>query len=420
MWIRSQEDPALVERALTYSTLAVFCAESAEKTSLALANRSIMLYGVGLIDEAICDAKEAVKVGFCSSRCAEDAIKPNCRSQIKLNGHSYDCQGLLPCIRLESFFTGPVDVINNSEIAQLAYACIANTDPQRLLDYVCSVGEYKDGRGHQAFLGSRHVRAVAPTTFDPSDYASIAWLAACSDKQEIKNLFQYTITAVFLTYCLFAAKINSFKIYELVAQNASFSKIKYETCGNALYPTLSLINHSCNPSALLIMSGRGIGGLITLRPLKEGSEISITYQRHYFDETLIDRRYFLQSHYLFDCKCEACKGSWPCRKKKLKKLVCPDCGSEFPATNSTCSHCSSTYGPECYRKILQEYLPKMKACLDNGCVDSEVLKTSTEALNLAQSIIPPPADTLEQVVTFYRNLWFFKYGLWTVEPWLSC
>ncbi|KAM7539252.1 hypothetical protein Aperf_G00000057337 [Anoplocephala perfoliata] len=165
--------------------------------------------------------------------------------------------------RLKSFFTGLdiIDVIDNPEIAQLAYACIANTDPQRLLDYICSVGDYKGGRGHQAFLGSKHVRAVAPTAFDSSDYASIAWLAACSDKHTYKKLFQYTITAVFLTYCLFAAEINSFNLYETIAQNASFSRTKREAYGKALYPTLSLINHSCNPSALVIMSGRGVRGL---------------------------------------------------------------------------------------------------------------------------------------------------------------
>lgn len=53
--------------ALHYATLAVFYAKSEEELFLAFANRSIVLYEIGLIDEAISDANKAIKVSISAS-----------------------------------------------------------------------------------------------------------------------------------------------------------------------------------------------------------------------------------------------------------------------------------------------------------------------------------------------------------------
>lgn len=54
------------DNALKYSTLAAFYASSEERISQALAHRAIILYAMGLINEAIHDANEAIKVSILS------------------------------------------------------------------------------------------------------------------------------------------------------------------------------------------------------------------------------------------------------------------------------------------------------------------------------------------------------------------
>lgn len=56
----------------------------------------------------------------------------------------YDCKGILSCTLLDIYtsWSGFGQVHGNFTTAQAACACIANTDPSRLLDYVCSTGDY--------------------------------------------------------------------------------------------------------------------------------------------------------------------------------------------------------------------------------------------------------------------------------------
>ena len=46
------------------------------------------------------------------------------------------------------------------------------------------------------------VREVAPAILDPNDYSAAAWLVACSERRSRAGLWQRTVAAVFLAYCL--------------------------------------------------------------------------------------------------------------------------------------------------------------------------------------------------------------------------
>ncbi|VDO05074.1 unnamed protein product [Rodentolepis nana] len=175
---------------LRFSTLAVFHASTRRQLSLALAQRSILLYEIGLVDEAISDANRALRFGFCSRICRERATLEK-HSKSNVNKHIYDCNGILPNILLDEL-----------ALAQLAYMCIGNTDPQRLIDCLCRTGAYKKGRGHQAFRGPEKVRRRPPETFDSSDYQSIAWMSKNYSGIDTGLLLQFTRAAIFLTFCL--------------------------------------------------------------------------------------------------------------------------------------------------------------------------------------------------------------------------
>ncbi|OON15609.1 hypothetical protein X801_08584, partial [Opisthorchis viverrini] len=78
--------------------------------------------------------------------------------------------------------------------------------------------------------------------------------------------------------------------------------------GVGLYEYQSLINHSCEPNAAVQFSGaNSCLSVITLKPIGEGEEVTISYldecqqsrSRH-------SRRKFLSSNYLFWCDCAKC------------------------------------------------------------------------------------------------------------------
>lgn len=63
-----------------------------------------------------------------------------------LGYHVYDCGGIVPCLHLDSYADWPKeskDSVGGPIISHLTFACIANTAPDCLLDYVCSTGRYE-------------------------------------------------------------------------------------------------------------------------------------------------------------------------------------------------------------------------------------------------------------------------------------
>ncbi|MCJ1249215.1 hypothetical protein MMC30_006438 [Trapelia coarctata] len=82
----------------------------------------------------------------------------------------------------------------------------------------------------------------------------------------------------------------------------------YTSLGLSLAPTAALLNHSCNPNAVVSFSGP-ILYLRTLLPIPKANELLISY----IDITnpLPLRQTDLQSRYFFTCKCPYCSASPP-------------------------------------------------------------------------------------------------------------
>lgn len=79
--------------------------------------------------------------------------------------------------------------------------------------------------------------------------------------------------------------------------------------GVGLFPALSLINHSCNPSTKDYTRGRYLV-LRAVRPVSAGEELTLSYTLDFAEQDKEKRRKGLQI-YNFDCNCEACVGDWP-------------------------------------------------------------------------------------------------------------
>ncbi|KAM7536902.1 hypothetical protein Aperf_G00000084315 [Anoplocephala perfoliata] len=365
-------------------------------------------------------------VGFCSSECANDAVKAGKQATEGKDGqqHIYDCRGLLPCILIKS----------DGDFAHAAFKCIANTNPECLLNYICSTGNYEVGMGHQAFVGEKKVRSNPPSVLDPSDYSSVAWLTACSERQKENSLWIYTSNALYLTCCLYFAgypmkwfdeaeenmdlffstpspsnypngipaswiaacmlfhiqstAVNSFGFYDPILKTQDAFVRSENSFGRCIYPTISLINHSCYPNVAICFTDRGVAFLFALRSIPAGSEIFLSYGPTFTTADIGERQSTLSQNFLFKCNCEACKNDWKNPKGKLELVKCCTC-----------------------KRYYQED--------DKATWTVEDLKIAANHVDDAYSILVHPSETLCNAETFCGMLLSLMHGNRTIEPWTS-
>ncbi|ODN05092.1 SET and MYND domain-containing protein 4 [Orchesella cincta] len=79
----------------------------------------------------------------------------------------------------------------------------------------------------------------------------------------------------------------------------------------AVYPLISLCNHSCDPNCAPVKKSKHlVTSIISLQHLKKGDELFITYKPLYTQMRTSDRQKFLVDNYQFICNCNACEGNW--------------------------------------------------------------------------------------------------------------
>ncbi|KAK9236751.1 hypothetical protein V1525DRAFT_406139 [Lipomyces kononenkoae] len=117
---------------------------------------------------------------------------------------------------------------------------------------------------------------------------------------------------------------------KVMTNSASVTNPNYDTVGLMFDPLVSLINHSCEPNAVLVFD-KNVLFLRAIRPIKKGEEILITYT----DNTMPmpQRKQQLRTRYFFDCQCTACR---PPVDSGLK----PD-----PRNDFTCPKCCTPFQP---------------------------------------------------------------------------
>ena len=108
----------------------------------------------------------------------------------------------------------------------------------------------------------------------------------------------------------------------------------------AIYPSASMMNHSCNPSVINSFYGRRLI-VKAIKKIVAGEEVFNCYGPHFRRHTVQERQDMLQSQYHFTCKC------LPCKKKELSEfqerfsaLKCNSCGGPIrnPHTEFSLSH----------------------------------------------------------------------------------
>lgn len=80
--------------------------------------------------------------------------------------------------------------------------------------------------------------------------------------------------------------------------------------GGGVYPTLALVNHSCDPNFAIVFWGR-VAIAVATRRIAMGEEINDNYGANYSNMELQEREEFLKKSHWFECGCKACSDNYP-------------------------------------------------------------------------------------------------------------
>lgn len=110
-------------------------------------------------------------------------------------------------------------------------------------------------------------------------------------------------------------------LQSLVVVGPNLSAIKEVPIGVGIYPTVSLLNHSCSPNVLSLFHRNKLV-IRAAKSLECGSEIYYCYGPCIRRDTKKDRQVLLKSQYFFTCNCDSCSQN---QEDETRCLVCPEC-----------------------------------------------------------------------------------------------
>ena len=196
---------------------------------------------------------------------------------------------------------------------------------------------------------------------------------------------------------------NGIEIME-TRQFGDIQKAEQTTHGLALYATVSLLNHSCNPNLELIFYGNRCG-VRAIRSIWQGAELTIDYGYVYYLTTKAQRKLSLQAQYFFHCSCEACENDWPIRMHLptgIPTFKCGQCSHPLPVsagsnkrdpTAVNCRKCGSVQRPLKYLERIHESSKNYEKNLDrarNSQLNSEIIETFERHIRLMEKYVLLP------------------------------
>ena len=317
-------------------------------------------------------------VRYCSNACAKESWD---------SYHYVECQYL--------------DLIHGARIggnAHLALRIITKAGYQFLKDFRQEIQEglyHSDTRESGCRLDGRYVS---------SDYLPIYCLVTHSEDRSISDLFRRTVLAMFLLKTLqggaFFGKdscsledlafigglilrhlqsnpCNAHEISELQLNLNSVATSETDEIASGIFATLSLFNHSCDPS----VTRNFYGDTCVVRAIKNirsGHDISDNYGALSAVSAKPERRNKLKSQYYFTCQCRACGEDFPLY-------------SEIPSTASPVYKCENCCTP---LNLVDSSKDRELSVVCSGCQCSYNLSEMTAILKASTDLYQQAMDTL--------------------------
>ncbi|KAH3763506.1 Smyd4 protein [Pelomyxa schiedti] len=176
----------------------------------------------------------------------------------------------------------------------------------------------------------------------------------------------------------------------------------------AVFPTASLLNHSCRPNTLLQYYGR----FLVIRAsskISVGDEIFNNYGPHEGHMSKAQRQSALKSQYYFTCCCEACSSE----TTDSNSFVCPKCANisvsiGHDPDHPFCSICQADLS-SCLKqeKKCNFLLDKARESFSESCLGAETISLLEQVLSMQKELYHPHnsriAETNDMISRAYAS-----------------
>ncbi|XP_068973986.1 SET and MYND domain-containing protein 4-like [Bombus flavifrons] len=318
-------------------------------------------------------------VSFCSEKCRREAWQMY---------HQYEC------FIFDAFYGNDFESMQHTSHLLLAYRMIIsaflsltteqiNNNPERskipfmndnfLRDYVTIKNkEYKDLGINKAYCTYDYHTILNLETHCTKIESSInlaraieaIFLAKCftfvlskMDVICLKESFIYL--AVAMLHNLQAINCNAYEIVENIYDKKTHVW-EPRNIGGAIYPSISLINHSCYPNVVRHSYPSGTVVLRTLRFIGKGTEILDCYGPHWLSEKRLSRLEYLWKKYRFLCTCEACTQNWQFPLPETMNYKCKMCSEIIGTITLDEKHTQNVSSKQCCKCNKKTDLKKIK------------------------------------------------------------
>lgn len=280
------------------------------------------------------------KVMFCSVKCRKAALSTY---------HKYECK--------------MVDLFLSSGMSIICFLAL-RTVTQREIQWFRDNKDMFDLTKHDKTSGETKEQKEV---YESGDYKNYFNLVNHHSERKTNDMFHRAMFSVFMVRCLQTQgyfpdpakdvasedeiligtilfhflEVLQFNAHE-VAQFEMLSKTSQEGAksafiGAAVYPTLALFNHSCDPSIVRYY----VEDWVVVQAIKnifKGEEICENYGPIFFHSPKDDRQSRLEKQYWFKCACVACKENWPLMHEMTQDVLnfrCGECGGSAPFHTSS-------------------------------------------------------------------------------------
>ncbi|XP_050428772.1 SET and MYND domain-containing protein 4 [Adelges cooleyi] len=338
------------------------------------------------------------RVAFCGEPCRETALQSyhavecSIMPQLVAAGLSVTCLMALRIVTQKplKYFTG---LERKLDQPQLVPANVVKYEPD---DYVglYNLVTHRDSRSvqdvlHRAHLASYLLRCLKTTGYFRKNHQEHA--AFLTDDQSF-------VGSLLLRH-LELLQFNAFEVSELQECQQSTVFI-----GGAVYPTLALLNHSCDPCVVRYHRGTTVV-VHTIRDIRAGEPITENYGPVYTSQTKNERQKNLKNRYWFECNCTACFQDWPTldqvEMSRSLRIKCSSCQNAITVSTESmdfaakCAVCSKSTNLFKALQVLQDTECKYSnaiAKMDKGDYRKALPEFLALLTLLQQHLVPPFKD----------------------------
>ncbi|CAG0917823.1 unnamed protein product [Notodromas monacha] len=287
---------------------------------------------------------------------------------------------------------------------------------------------------------------ISEEIYDPGDYSNVYKLVKNSSERNPSDLFKRTLMALILADILCQTAYenevldddlktflgglmlrhlqnypcNAHAVDELCIRNpVDMLGAQGVQIAEAVYPTLSLLNHSCDPSTVRVHYG-DIAVVYAIQAVKSGEAIYCNYGAHYALTKKAERQMSLKKQYFFECSCPPCLHDWPIYDALWRtgdRYKCPKCGTKslnnkIPSCQSCKEDLSTLWSTvEVMKSNYARFYAKV---VSNECID-ECMAFLVDYLRFLHDVIVRPSaefndcqETLKQCMIVKGNRRFIK------------